>query len=57
VIENKFCEGTNHLMVASARRFGWGSNKTVTLLYLVTWPSTATYRVKSQDLKCNDSHI
>jgi hypothetical protein len=33
-----------------------GSNKAVTLLYLVTWPSTLTYRVKTQDSKLYDSH-
>jgi len=45
------------VMVASARSFGWGSNERVTLLYLVTWPSTPVYGVKSQDLKHNDSYI
>ena len=45
------------VMVASARSFGWGSNERVTLLYLVTWPSTPIYGVKSQDSKRYDSHI
>jgi len=60
VIENRICEGTGCLkaalqcgmtslqfMVASARSVGWGSNKAVTLLYLVPWPSSLTYKVKS----------
>ena len=38
-------------MVASARSVSWGSNDAVSLLYLVTWPSAGTYRVKTQDLK------
>jgi hypothetical protein len=28
----------------------------VKLLYLVTWPSTLTYKMKTQDLKRYDSH-
>jgi len=44
------------VMIASARSFGWGSNEVVTLLYLVTWPSTVTYRLKTQDLKHYDYH-
>jgi hypothetical protein len=39
------------VMVASARSVGWGSSKGVTLVYLVPWPSSPTYRVKTQDLK------
>jgi hypothetical protein len=35
---------------------GWGINKAVTLLYVVPWPSSLTYRVKTQDLKGYDSH-
>ena len=69
MIENRFFEGTNCLksalesgmtglkvMIASARSFSWGSNAVVTLLYLVTWPSTLTYRLKTQDLKHYDYH-
>jgi hypothetical protein len=61
-----FCEGTDHLkatlqsgvtslqvIIASARSVGWGSNETVTLLCLVTSPSTPTYRAKTQPY---DSH-
>jgi hypothetical protein len=39
------------VMVASARSVSWGSNEAVSLLYLVHWPSTRTYRVKTQDSK------
>jgi glutamine cyclotransferase len=69
-MENMFFEGTDCLnsalqsgmaslkvMIASARSFGWGSNETVKLLYLVTWPNTLTYRVKTQDSKRYDSHL
>ena len=34
----------------------WWINKAVTLLYLVPWPSSLTYRVKTQDSKHYDSH-
>ena len=37
------------VMVASAGRVGWGRNEEVTLLYVVTWRSTPTYRVKTHD--------
>jgi hypothetical protein len=37
-------------MVASARSVGYGSNEEITLLYLVPWPSSAAYRVKTQDI-------
>jgi len=70
VMENKICEGTDRLkaairsdmtsvqvMVALARSVGWGSNKALTLLYLVTWPSTPTYRVKTLYSKRSDSHL
>jgi hypothetical protein len=69
VIENTICEVTDRLkaalrsgmtslqvMVASARSICWGRNKAVTLLYLVPWPSSLTYRVKTQDSKHYDSH-
>ena len=62
MIKNKKCEGTDCLkaaissavtnlqvMVASARSVYRGSNESVTLLYLVPWPSCPTYRVKTQD--------
>jgi len=39
------------VMVASARSVGWGSNETLALLYLVPWPSTLTYGVKTPDSK------
>jgi len=39
------------VMVAAARRVGWGINKAVTWLYLVPWSSSLTYRLKTQDLK------
>jgi len=61
VIENSICEVSDHLkaalssdmtilwvMVVSARSVAWGSNETVTLLYLVLWPSTLTFTVKTQ---------
>jgi len=44
------------VMVAAARRVGWGINKAVTWLYLVPWSSSLTYRLKTQDLKHCDSH-
>jgi len=62
MIENKICEGTDCLkaalssgmtslqvMVACARSMGWGSNEAVSLLYLIPWPSSPTYGVKTQD--------
>jgi hypothetical protein len=68
VMENKFCEGTDHLkaalrsgvtslnvMFASARSVGCGLSKAVTLLYLVTWTSSPTHRVKTQDSDHYDS--
>ena len=68
-MENRFFEGTDCLnpalqsgmasikvMIASARRFGWESKEAVTLLYLVTWPSSLKYGVKTQDSKRCDSH-
>jgi len=70
VIDNKFSEGSDRLnaairsgmtsvqvIVASAASVGWGSNKAVILLYLVTWPSTLRCRVKKQDSKHYDSHL
>jgi hypothetical protein len=67
VMENKICEDTAHLNSglrrvmtslqfrdASARSVGWGSNEAVTLLYLVNWPSTPTYRMKTKDSKHYD---
>jgi len=64
VIENSICEGTDFLkaalrsgvtslqvVVVSARSVSWGSNEAVTLLCLVSSPSSATYRVKTEDLK------
>jgi len=69
VMECKICEGTDRMkaalrsgmtslqvMVALARSVGWGSNKAVTLMYLVTRPCLLTYRMKSQDSKRYDSH-
>jgi len=69
VIKNNVYEGTDrlkaairsgmtslHIMDASARSVGWGSNKAVKFLYFVTWPSSPTYRVKTQDSKHRDSH-
>jgi hypothetical protein len=63
-MENTFCEGTDRLqaalqsgmtslqvIIASARSVGWGSNETVTLLCLVPWPISPTYRVKTGDSK------
>ena len=38
-------------MVASARSVSWVSNETLSLLYLVPWPSTRTYRMKTQGSK------
>jgi hypothetical protein len=38
-------------MVASARSVSWGRIEAVSLLYLVPWPSTRTYRVKTHDSK------
>jgi len=64
VIENRICEGTDCLkaassngmtslqvMVASSRSVSCGCNEAVTLLYLVSSPSTPTYRAKTQDSK------
>jgi hypothetical protein len=61
MIENKFCVRSDHLnaalrsgmtnlnfMVASARSVDSGQSEAVTLLYLITWKSTQTYRVKTQ---------
>ena len=53
MIEKKICEGTDCLigmtslqvMVATARGVCCGRNEAVTLLYLVPWASTLTYRV------------
>jgi len=69
VIENRICEGTDCLkaalsigvtslqvVVVSARSVSWGSDEAVTLLYLVSCPSTPTYTVKTQDLKHYVSH-
>jgi len=68
VIENRICEGADclkaalssgvtslHVVVVSARSVRRGSNEAVTLLYLVSSPSTLTYTVK-QDLKHIDYH-
>ena len=62
VIENRICEGTDCLKaalssgvrrlqftVASAKSVSGGSNEAVTLLNLVTWASTLTYRMKTQN--------
>jgi len=56
VIENRICEGTDrlkaalssgvtsvHVMVVLARSVSCGSNEAVTLLYLVSSPSSTTY--------------
>jgi len=64
VIENKICDGADRLkavlssgmtslqsLVAQARIVGCRSNEAVSLLYLITWPSTMTYIVKTQYLK------
>ena len=69
MIENRICEGADCLkaalsrgvtslqvVVVSARSVSRGSNEAVTLLCLVSSPSTLTYRVKTQDLKCIDYH-
>jgi hypothetical protein len=69
VKKNEICEGTNCLkaalssgltslqvMDASARSVSRGSNEVVTLQYLVPWPSTPTYRVKTRVSKCYDYH-
>ena len=69
VIVYRICEGTDGLktalrsdmtslqvMVASARCMVCRRIETVTLLCLVTWPSTPTYRVKSEGSKRYDSH-
>ena len=60
VTENKVCESTDHLKaaltsgmislnvtVASARSVDCGRSEAVTLPYLVPWPSSLTYRVKT----------
>ena len=44
------------VVVASARSVSRGSNEAVTLLCLVSSPSTPTYRVKSQHSKHYVSH-
>jgi hypothetical protein len=70
VIENKVCEDTDHLKaaltsgmtslnvtVASARGVGCGRREASTLLCLVPWPSTLTYRLKAQGSKRYDCHL
>jgi len=60
VIENRICEGADCLkaalqsgmtslkvMIASAKSVGWGRRETMTLLYLIPWPSSPTYRGKT----------
>jgi len=44
------------VVVVSARSVSRGSNEAVTLLYLVSSPSTPPYRVKSQDLNHISHH-
>ena len=44
------------VVIASARSVSRGSNQAVTLLYLVSSPSSVTYRVKTQDSKRIDYH-
>jgi len=69
VIENRICEVTDCLkaalssgvtslqvVVVSARSVRRGSNEVVTLLFLVSSPSSPRYRVKTQDLKHIDYH-
>jgi hypothetical protein len=68
-MEKKICEGTDCLkavlqsdmtslqvMVAPAISVDCGQIETVALLYLVPWPRTLTYIVKTQDTKRYDSH-
>jgi hypothetical protein len=70
VTENRIFEGTDCLkaalesgitslqyMFACARSVVCRNNRRVILLYLIIWPSTVTYRVKTQDSKCYDSHL
>jgi len=70
VTENKIFGGTACLkaalesgmtslqvMVACARSVVSRNNKRVTLLYFVIWPSTLTYRAKTQDSKRYDSYL
>ena len=69
MIENRIFEGTDCLkaalssgvtslqvVVVSARSVSRGSNEAVTLLCLVSSPSTPTYRVETRDLKHYVSH-
>jgi len=69
VIENRICEGADCLkaalssgvtslqvVVVSARSVSRGNNEAVTLLYLVSSPSSPTYSVKTQDSKHIDYH-
>ena len=69
VIENRIFEGADCLkaalscgvtslkvVVVSARSVRRGINEAVTLLCLVSSPSTPTYRLKTQDLKHIDYH-
>jgi len=64
VIENRICEGTDCLKaalssgvtslqftIASAKSVSGGSNEAVTLLNLVPWASTLTYRVNHVNSK------
>jgi len=44
------------VMVASARSVDCGQIEAVALLYLVPWPRTLTYIVKTQDSKHYNSH-
>jgi len=43
-------------IVTPARSVGWRSNEAVSLLYLVPWASTLTYRVKHKIRNIPDSH-
>jgi len=45
------------VVFVSGRSVSRVSNEAVTLLYLVSSPSTPTYRLKSQDLKHYVSHL
>ena len=45
-----------NFMVASAKSVVCGRSEAVTLLYLITWPSSPIYRVKTQDVKHYYSH-
>jgi len=69
MIRNKICGGSDclnaalssgvtslQLTVASAKSVSWGSFESESLLYLVLWPSSLTFTVKTQHSEHCGSH-